>query len=107
MPSARPPSRPIRASGVSRVASMETVKDVATKLSAKEHGRVGQWHLEQAVLQVLQRSADWCTAQQVSRDAGLYWSDRENFRLVHTVLNKLWHERRVEYQAKDRYRLSR
>lgn len=75
------------------------------ELSEQEHGRVGQWHLEQAVLMVLQRADDWYTARQVSTAAGLYWSEYENFRLVHTLLNKLCHEGRVEYQRKDRYRI--
>lgn len=76
------------------------------ELSAREHGRVGQWHLEQAVLRVLPSvaSGEWRSARQVSDALGLYWSQRENFRVVNTILNKLWHEERVEYQYKDRYR---
>ena len=76
-----------------------------SELSEREHGRVGQWHLERAVLMVLRRADDWCTARQVSNAAGLYWSEQENFRLAHTLLNKLWHEGWVEYRKKDRYRI--
>ena len=75
-------------------------------LNASEHGRVGQWHLEQAILTILRRAGTWQSARQISDAAGLYWSQRETFRLVHTVLNKLCHESRVTYQRNDRYRIS-
>ena len=75
------------------------------ELSEQEHGLVGQWHLERAVLMVLRKADGWCTARQVSTAAGLYWSEHENFRLAHTLLNKLCHEGWVEYRRKDRYRI--
>ena len=86
-----------------------------SELSAKEHGRVGQWHLEQAVLQVLRRrEGDWYRDREISDAVGLYWMSgprawnydrRIPCQVIHGVLNKLCDEGRVEYRRTELYRL--